>query len=252
MVTVQNNTSGTTRYDGIIFSTMAGVDYVIAEGLVAGIAVGHDQTWLDTEFNDGSFDASGFDLSPYLAYAITDNLIWDVSGSVGIVNNYQERNKSSYDYDSEFESYRTMIGTNLNWYQLWNNWSFNLGTGFMYANEYSESYTEKGIQSLRSSVDDDNIYVGQFNFTGGVKYYFDKVAPFLNVSYLWSPWMSDNDYSNDSDEVEVAAGLRVPAHGKCSSHPAGVQEPYAQLCGIHQCHVLVQGDVLEHFERKVL
>ncbi len=66
------------------------------------------------------------------------------------------------------------------------------------------------------------------------------------------PWMSDNDYSNDSDEVEVAAGFEFQPMENVLLTLQGVQEPYAQLYGIHKRHVLVQGDVLEHFERKVL
>ena len=207
MVSVQRNTSGSSRYKGIVLTTLAGVDYIIADGLVAGLGLGHDQSWLDTRFNDGSFTSSGFSLTPYVAWAILDNLIWDVSGAVGVVVNNQERNKSTFDYDSEYESYRTMIGTNINYYHLWNDWSFNLGAGFMYANEYMDSYTEKGVQGLRAKVDDDNVYVGEFNFSGGVKYYFEYVAPYLNATYRWSPWMTEGDYSNDSDEVEVAFGI---------------------------------------------
>ena len=206
-VSVQRNTSGSSRYNGIVFTTLAGVDYIIADGLVAGLGLGHDQTWLDTKFNDGSFTSSGFTLTPYLTWAIMDGLVWDLSGAVGVVVNNQERNKSTFDYDSEYESYRTMIGTNINYYHLWNDWSFNVGAGFMYANEYAESYTEKGVLGLRSSEHDADVYVGEFNFTGGMKYYFDYVAPYLNVTYLWSPWISESDYSNDRDEVEVAFGI---------------------------------------------
>ncbi len=205
----QSNNSNIARFHGTVFTSLAGVDFMFNERLVAGLAIGNDQTWLRTTFNDGSFYSSGFVATPYLAYSLLDNLIFDVSGAVGLAYNRQERNRNTFDYDSDYESVRTMIGSNLTYYHLWNNWSFDVGAGFMYANEYSPSYTERGDAYLRNKVRSTDVYAGEFNFTGGVKYYFEYFAPYATVTYLWSPWMTRPDYSNDRDEIEVAFGVDI-------------------------------------------
>jgi hypothetical protein len=205
----QSNNSDRSRFHGTTYTTLAGVDYTITDRIVAGLAIGNDQSWLNTSFNDGSMTTSGFVAAPYVAFALLDNLILDVTGAVGLAYNRQERNKSTFDYDSDYESVRTMIGSGITYYHLWNNWSFDVGAGFMYANEYAPSYTEHGDPNLRNKVRSSNIYAGEFNFTGGVKYYFEYFAPYATVTYLVSPWMTRPDYSNDRDEIEVAMGVDI-------------------------------------------
>ncbi|MDZ7620495.1 MAG: hypothetical protein U1E05_26125 [Patescibacteria group bacterium] len=209
MLSWQSNNSDRARFHGTTYTTLAGVDYTITDRIVAGLAIGNDQSWLNTSFNDGSMTTSGFVAAPYVAFALLDNLILDVTGAVGLAYNRQERNKSTFDFDSDYESVRTMIGSGITYYHLWNNWSFDVGAGFMYANEYAPSYTERGDPNLRNRVRSSDVYVGEFNFTGGVKYYFEYFAPYATVTYLVSPWMTRPDYSNDRDEIEVALGLDI-------------------------------------------
>ncbi len=205
----QSNNSDRARFHGTTYTTLAGVDYTITDRIVAGLAIGNDQSWLNTSFNDGSMTTSGFVAAPYVAFSLLDNLILDVTGAVGLAYNRQERNKSTFDFDSDYESVRTMIGSGITYYHLWNNWSFDVGAGFMYANEYAPSYTERGDPNLRNRVRSSDVYVGEFNVTGGVKYYFEYFAPYATVTYLVSPWMTRPDYSNDRDEIEVALGLDI-------------------------------------------
>jgi hypothetical protein len=204
-----SNSSNLAKFHGTTYASVAGVDYLFSERLVGGLAIGNDQTWMTTSFNDGGMTSSGFVAMPYLGILLLDNLLLDVSGAVGLVFNRQERDKSTFDYDSSYESVRTMLGSNLTYYHIWNNWIFNVGGGFMYANEYAPSYTERGEPNLRNKVRSSDVYVGQFNVTGGVKYHFEYFTPYASATYLVSPWMTRTNYSNDRDELELALGVDI-------------------------------------------
>ncbi len=205
-LSLQGNTSNDADSYGTVVATMLGVDYLIADRVLLGLAVGYDHSWLKTDFNNGSFYSNGLTFSPYLGVSILDELVLDVTGAVAFVSNHGERSTDTLNISGNYQSLRTMISSTLNYYYILDNWSFNAYTGFMYANEAAEGYTEKGLFNYRNRVSAEDTYVGEWSFGGRVGYSFDWGQPYIGLAYLWDPWMSGPD-SLDNDELEATIGV---------------------------------------------
>ncbi len=205
-LTFLGNSSSSAKHHGTVAATMLGIDYLINHRVLAGVGVGYDHTWLNTDFNDGEFSGHGITIAPYVGISILDSLILDVTGAVSFVSNKGKRSKDFLDVSGDYQSVRTMLGTTLNYYHYLENWSFNAHAGFMYANEYAERYTEKGRFGYRNRVPGEDTYVGEWGFGGRVGYLFESWEPFVGLTYLWAPWMSGPG-SLDNDELEGTIGV---------------------------------------------
>jgi len=199
-----------TRYNGGIFVSMLGVDYKLFESFVVGIGSGIEYTSLSTDFNDGQLFITGGSVSPYVGWAILDNLVLDVLANVAISGNYSERLSGLFSYSSRYTTYRTMIGSNVTYSYLLGNWNLGAKAGFMYANSHTPEYIERNGFGLRNRNEASNAYLGEWSFGGRVGYIFDSIEPYISLTYLWDPWMPNANLV-DRDEVEATLGLNIAA-----------------------------------------
>jgi hypothetical protein len=203
-----DNYKSDAKYSGGLLTVMLGADYKITDKLLVGLALGFERTYLKTDFNDGWLQASGLTISPYIGYSILDNLTWDLTGGVTFTSNYSTRANSTLEFHSSYESLRTMASTNFNYYYQIENWLLSAKAGFMYTNDYTGAFTERGLLGFRSRIAERNAYVGEFVAGGRVGYLFEKVEPYVAVNYLYDPWMTLGN-ELDRDEIEGVLGLNV-------------------------------------------
>lgn len=204
-VTKMNSYESSSRYQGGLYLAMAGLDFRITDELLAGLALGYEYSQTDTYFNDGSLDGNGFTIAPYLGYAILPTLTVDITGGITFLDYWSQRT-DVFDYHADYSGLRSMVTGNVNYYIPWENWTFSAHGGFMYTNEYTYEYTEKGSLGQRLERGDDNEYVGEFNAGVRAGYYFDGVEPYLALTYLYDAWLSGRQ-DQDRDEFEAAFGL---------------------------------------------
>lgn len=209
-VTKMANYSADQKYNGAMASSLAGIDYKLRENLVFGVAAGYEYTSLNTEFNDGELRSNGFTVAPYAAYAILDSLVVDVTAAFTLLSNDTLRNRTLFNLEASYYSFRSMISSSINWYHVIGNWTLNANTGFMYANEYSPEYTEEGAFGMRTTVPSSNAYVGEWSWGGRIGYLFSQMEPYVSVTYLWDAWMSGPS-SQDPDEFEASIGVNLMA-----------------------------------------
>jgi len=131
-------------------------------------------------------------------------------GNFTFTGNHAKRDLTLFEYRSNYNSFRSMCSTNLTWYHLLEHWNFSAKAGFMYANEYSESYIERSSYGLRAEIGDRNAYLGEWSFGGRIGYFFDNVEPYVSLTWLWDPWMP-NARTLDQDELEATLGLNIAA-----------------------------------------
>jgi len=173
-----------------------------------GVALGYERNYLNTQFNDGWIQSTGLTVSPYIGYAILKNLTIDVMGGATLTANDSTRANNSIEFRSDYQSVRTMLSTNLNYYYQLDNWLFGVKTGFMYTNDYAESFVERGLLGFRNSVSEKNAYFGEFVAGGRVSYLFEKAEPYVALNYLYDPWMT-RGAQLDRDEVEGVLGVNL-------------------------------------------
>ncbi|MCP4709168.1 MAG: autotransporter outer membrane beta-barrel domain-containing protein, partial [Planctomycetes bacterium] len=75
------------RYDGNLYMIMAGADYKISDRLLIGVSTGYEDTDLDTQFNDGTFQSQGCTIAPYIGFVILDGLTADAIFAYTFLNN---------------------------------------------------------------------------------------------------------------------------------------------------------------------
>ena len=54
-------------FDGSLYSATGGVDYLVTDNILVGLMFGYEDFKLDTKFNAGAFEGSGYSVGPYVA-----------------------------------------------------------------------------------------------------------------------------------------------------------------------------------------
>ncbi len=200
--TWMKNKSATSKYDGNLFTVMAGGDFKLTENILIGTSVGYESLDLDTDYNDGSLKDNGFTFAPYFGYTITDYLIFDVMLGYTYLNNDMDRNRSSEPIKGSYDSHRFLISSNVNYYAMFQNWNLSAVLGYMYVNENEDAYQEIGGYDF--DVGSQNIYLGEWRFGGRAGYFIKSFEPYISTAYLYdSVW---NNGGSDRDELEGVLG----------------------------------------------
>ena len=66
---------------GNALNALIGIDYLYANGVLAGFALGSDSSKTNTSFNNGNISTSGYTFSPYFMAPLSAN--WTLDGSLG-------------------------------------------------------------------------------------------------------------------------------------------------------------------------
>ncbi len=189
------------------------------------VSIGYESLDLNTGYNQGSIKDNGFTIAPYAGYALTDNLIFNFLLGYTYMENDVVRTQQSEPINGSFlnqgvtktfstslpeeringslDSNRLLFSANVNYAKLINNWSFSAFVGYMYVNEITDNYQEKGGHDLNVSSQD--IYLSETRIGGRASYLTNKFEPYVSVAYLY-----DNDWnyeSSDRDELEGTVGL---------------------------------------------
>lgn len=193
-----NNTS--TAFDGNVYSAMAGIDYKVTPRAIIGLAVGYEDTDIDTTYNRGNVSADGYTVAPYIGYKLTD------TSSVNLTVGYSdlEYDTSRLDPNSNnsitgsTDADRYFIDASVNGaHNLQGNWNlFGKGSVF-YASEEKDAYTERESNGSTIAVTSADNDLGVVSAEARLAYTMDMIEPYglVGVSY---------DFTKD--EAPVAAG----------------------------------------------
>jgi len=211
------NDFASTAFDGRRHGGLVGLDVSPWEGLLLGVAVGYEDSDIDTDFNLGNQATDGFTVAPYLGALINDT--WSVSAAFGY---------SSLDTDQ----FRTLPGTttrvtsspdsdrwfgmfNLNGLTTYENWIIGGQIGVLYARNEQDAYFETNTTTgVTTAVAEIDTKLAQFNIGADVAYSYGEFEPFARVMY-------ENDISQteigviggpqpafDDDDVLLGFGMR--------------------------------------------
>lgn len=208
-------------YDGDTHSLLFGVDRLFADRLVLGLAGGYESTHTDTFYNAGGQKTDGFTVAPYAAFLINQYFSIDASGGYTWLNNNTDRvHPGSFArLAADFDSGRWFAMTNLNAVYTTGHWVFGGRTGFLYAEETQDGYTETGGVGART-VDKRLVSVAQFVVGGDIGYMVGAFEPYALFNYRYDISRRDGSHagglpdatgatrSSDRDEFEVGVGVR--------------------------------------------
>lgn len=204
------NSLSSTAFDGSRHNVLAGVDISPVINLVIGLALGYENTDIDTRFNRGNLESDGYTVAPYIGYLLSDN--WSIDAAVGYsrVDFDQYRTDGGMRITSSPSSNRWFGTLNVNGFTYWNNWFVSGRIGILHARDIQEGFTE----SDGTFVPEFTNKLGQWSVGGEAAYSFGEFEPFARVAYERDFSMTEiavtsgPQPSNDRDNFLFGAGLR--------------------------------------------
>jgi len=207
-----------TAFDADTDIVFAGLDFSPWENMVAGVALGYENTDTDTTFNRGGQDIDGFSIVPYFGALISDDVGVDfdlsVDFSLGYTNididQFRTIPGTTTRVTSSTDSDRLFFSGNLNANQSFGNLYVGGNLGFLIARDELDGFTE----SDGTVVPDRSSQLGRWSIGANAAYAWDAFEPFVNAIY-------EVDYeseklrtavgpqpANDVNDVVLGAGLR--------------------------------------------
>ncbi len=182
--------------DGKSHTVAFGGDYRFNRWLIGGLALAYERTDVDTTFNLGKLDQTGYVVAPYAVFALIQNrLFLDVSA--GYVFGDQDTERNSGRIRGSTDTSRIFGAANLTASLEHKNWNFRPGTGILWSRSQSEAYRESNATAVPKVVD----HFGRMRLGTEVGYQFAKWEPFV---------MADYTYDYKFDYAKVGAGQIQP------------------------------------------
>jgi hypothetical protein len=211
------NTFSRTAFYGATHNLLAGFDLTRSDKYVFGVSVGHEASNFVTTFNTGNEKTRGFNINPYFALLLSDTWSLDLIGGYGQFNTNQSRTIGSptvplatVAVDSEFESKRGFISTNLTNVSTWGNWRLTGSLGYLASRREHDAYVESDGNAVAESKQTSE----QWNLLGEAAYGRGNSEAFFGAMYenTRDPqkivFTTGEQPANDPDSVLLTAGWR--------------------------------------------
>lgn len=196
--------------DGRVINGVVGLDYLFQKNVVAGLAVGYEDTDVDTTFNSGTFKGSGYTVAPYVGFAVSDKLTLDASFGYSWVEYDTTTGAQFGGATSSFDATRYFIAANATGRYMFQNNKLRLSpkVGILYLSEDQDAFTT----SAGAAVAENTISLGRATVGAELGYRVQPmIEPYLKaaVEYDWEHEdavdLGNGNFSSD-DEVGAVAG----------------------------------------------
>lgn len=207
------NSLSSSRYEGDLYSLIAGADYRLSDTILVGITLNYEDNRVDTDFNDGRADSDGFTLTPYLGYLLSkgedSSLALSLMAGYGDLSHDTRRDQGSLPVSGDYDATRWLVELDLNWYRLVDRWNLHAFGGYLWAEQKSDAFTESdGVTWVERTY-----RLGEFKLGGQASYRLnDSFEPYARVAYYYNPNGEDLHVSydpsqGDEQELELLLGF---------------------------------------------
>jgi len=199
---------------GTVDVAVAGIDYLISNMVVAGVAVAGDRSRVNTAFNAGSISGNGYTISPYFGIAL--NREFTVDGTIGFGRGNVDLNAGGAGTGS-FKDRRTISSVGLTYRkQSSGPWLISGRGALLNTSSKLGAYTLSG----GGSVQDTTVNVTQLRLSGQLGYRAGIFTPYVGLTYIYDihrptdPGVPGQPApSNDRDGWAPSIGLRFNSAG---------------------------------------
>jgi outer membrane autotransporter protein len=168
------------EFDGGLTTAMAGLDYKFNDRFLLGLALGYEDTDIDTSFNAGRFDGDGITVAPYAAYMIASNVWVDLSGGYSAIN--YDTGRAGNTITGEFDADRYFINAGIAAHYLFDRVRLSPRASILYVTEDQDRY----VESNGTVVGANDIDLGRASFGGELGYQLgDGIEPYLRAALEW-------------------------------------------------------------------
>jgi hypothetical protein len=204
------NDLSTTAFDGTSHSFMGGIDFGIFDSAVIGVALGFENSDIDTTFNNGNQNTDSFTIAPYFGAILDDVLSVDFNVGYSKVEYDQFRTFGTTRITSTPNADRWFSALNLNAIKFIDRWVISGRVGTLFASSVIDSFTE----SNGTVVAENRTKVGTMSIAGEIAHSFNIYEPFLNLAYNYDFSLeeirtaSNPQPENDRDDLLLTTGVR--------------------------------------------
>ncbi len=202
-------------YDGDRHSFLVGMDTKPRDNMVLGLALGYENTDIDTAFNGGELENEGFTVAPYFGMAIDDHWSMDITAGYSSTDTDQFRTLvgTTTRITSSTDSERWFGSANINYGLSHDHFYFEGRGGVLSANEEQDAYTESDNTPIGSS----RTAVTQLQLGGLVTYVgHEQFQPFVGLTYNYDASVNrqelvdtnGNVLGDDDDDFLGSLGFR--------------------------------------------
>ena len=204
------NDLSSTAIDGSSHSFLGGIDFRVWDTAIIGVALGFDNSDIDTGFNDGNQNTDTITIAPYFGAMLDDILSVDFSIGYSNASYDQFRTAGTTRVTSSPTADRWFGSFNLNAIKFIDNWILSGRVGSVYASSVIKGYTESnGI-----TVAKNRSKVSSVSIAGETAYSMKEWEPFLNIAYQYDYQLqevvaaSGPQPTNDKDDILLTTGVR--------------------------------------------
>ena len=204
------NTFIRTQYKGHINTFLVGVDYTLGDNVIIGSAFSYEVSDIDTKFNKGNVEISGYSILPYFGYLLNDNWNLNLSAGLSQLKYDQYRTFTGLRINSNTDSQRWFVSANLNGSWIFNSLLVSGSLGAITANSEIDRYIESNGRQINSSQSS----LTTFSLGTEVAYIMGEFEPYFNVNLNHDNKSSGNRLSgtfqapDDRNDILGALGLR--------------------------------------------
>ncbi|MBL26454.1 MAG: hypothetical protein CMM50_02725 [Rhodospirillaceae bacterium] len=205
----------TTAFEGDIYTAIVGADYALSSSFTAGVALGYESAQIDTTFNGGRIDASGFTIAPYAV--ITLGRFFSIDGTFGysVLNTDLTRISAGQRFSGDMDSNRWFAAGNLNAHTTLDRFRLGGRLGYIHASEDQDGFTETSTIGT-NVVAGRTIDFGQVQISGEAAYLMEFTEIYGFGTYEIDTQRDDvvagvgqAQPSNDDDGFRIGGGMRL-------------------------------------------
>jgi hypothetical protein len=196
------NDAAVTAFDGTIAHGMVGVDYKIGDRVLIGVSGGYESSDLDTTFNKGSIEGSGYSVAPYLSFRINKTFSVDLTGGYAWLSYDMDRKDAGNDqkWTGETDATRAFGLAQVNADFNVKKWALNVNGGALYTSEDRDAFTEKSNGETRA-IAAQTTDLGQAFIGTRIGYDFGKFMPYV---------LARGEFDFSKDDITVGSGQTNP------------------------------------------
>ncbi|MDZ7737060.1 MAG: autotransporter outer membrane beta-barrel domain-containing protein [Gammaproteobacteria bacterium] len=207
-------------YDAVQHSVLLGADRLFNRW-VLGLALGYEDSDIDTAYNGGNNETEGFTVAPYAAWLINDILSIDATAGYTSLSYDTSRidNVSGGQITADFDADRWFAAANLNAAMQRDRWLLGSRIGLLYTEETQDAYAETGPNTARI-ISERQLDLVQFIAGIDAAYSFGRIEPYASLYYLNDLSREDGvgagglpgnvgaTQPDDDDEFQAGVGFR--------------------------------------------
>jgi hypothetical protein len=216
--------SANSGFDSTRWSILAGVDVSSTEDWVVGVALGLDRSDIDTQFNGGGAEITGWTIAPYAGAVIAQSLNFDISAGFSYteIDQFRTLPVALTRITARTNGHRWFVNGNASYDRTFGNWTAIATAGLLYASNRTERFTASNGTTVSSAA----AKLGQLRAGGELVYSFGAWETFGRGIFEFDYATSGAGLDVDEHGGQLSFGLRYFSDGGLS---AGME--YATVIG---------------------